>query len=145
MVTLGACCFTLVGLELYTALLYGDVDVTRVDPMRLVEGIAGGIGFLGAGAIITRGASVEGLTTAGGLWLSGAIGLACGGGHYAIGAFATAFGLVTLNLLWKVETAIHRQRSGVHDEDEHGDRRDKGAAGEAGDATHRAERSGRAR
>jgi putative Mg2+ transporter-C (MgtC) family protein len=55
-----------------------------------------GIGFLGAGAIIQGGRDVRGLTTGAGIWVSGGIGLACGGGYFAIAGVVTAFVLLVL-------------------------------------------------
>jgi len=107
MVALGATCLTLVGLELHAVLADDGRQVTRVDPMRLVEGIAGGIGFLGGGAILTHRGSVEGLTTAGSIWLTGAIGLACGVGAYALAALSCGLGLATLGVLSRAEALLH--------------------------------------
>ena len=59
-----------------------------------------GIGFLGAGTIIFQKNVVRGLTTAAGLWVTAAIGLACGTGMYIAAAIATAmvlFGLEVMN------------------------------------------------
>lgn len=78
--TLGATTFTLVSLEIYAQVSAAGADsAARVDPMRLIEGIIGGIGFLGAGAIIRGQGSVAGLTTAGSLWFVGSVGVAIGG------------------------------------------------------------------
>lgn len=52
-------------------------------------GIVTGIGFLGAGMIITHAGKVEGLTTAAGLWTVAAIGMAVGVGWYLVAAVAT--------------------------------------------------------
>ena len=60
-------------------------------------------GFLGGGAIIRTGFTIQGLTTAAGLWLVGAIGMAAGGGMYAIALFTTLLGLVTLGVLRRFE------------------------------------------
>lgn len=117
LVTLGAAAFTLVGLELFSALVVDGAAITRADPMRLVEGIAGGIGFLGAGAIITRGATVEGLTTASSIWLAGALGLACGGGHYWIASMVTVLALLTLHALTRLEACMHGHRRDDGDAD----------------------------
>lgn len=60
------------------------------DPARLGAQVVSGIGFLGAGSIITSGQSkVRGLTTAAGLWASACIGLALGIGFYSAGIVAT--------------------------------------------------------
>ena len=58
------------------------------DPARLGAQVISGIGFLGAGSIMTGGKlEVRGLTTAAGLWTAACIGLAVGIGFYAGGAF----------------------------------------------------------
>lgn len=102
MVSLGAAIFTLVTLELFrSAIALGSV--TRPDPLRIVEGVIGGLGFLGAGSIIRSGGSVEGVTTAAGIWVVGAIGLCCGCGYYSMAFLGTAAALLTLLLLGYVE------------------------------------------
>jgi putative Mg2+ transporter-C (MgtC) family protein len=97
MVSLGSAAFTLVSFELAAA-AHARGGMAS-DPIRIVEGVTAGIGFLGAGSIIQSRGSVEGITTAAGLWVVGAIGIACGGGHYvlatttAVLAFAILAGL----------------------------------------------------
>ncbi len=64
---------------------YGFADVlvagtVMVDPSRVAAQIVSGIGFLGAGLIITRRGAVHGLTTAAAVWESAAIGMAAGAG-----------------------------------------------------------------
>ena len=58
-----------------------------------------GIGFLGAGTIILQRSRVRGLTTAAGLWVTAAIGLACGTGLYLIATITTLLALLGLELL----------------------------------------------
>jgi putative Mg2+ transporter-C (MgtC) family protein len=78
--------YTLVGLGSAAFMLiskYGFTDVVHpgtviVDPSRVAAGIVSGIGFIGAGLIFVRRDSVRGLTTAAGVWLTAAIGAACG-------------------------------------------------------------------
>lgn len=110
MVCLGAATFTLIGFELYEAAARMDEPSARLDPLRILEGVAGGLGFLGAGAILQRGASVHGLTTAGSLWLTGALGVAVGGGQYVIAGSAVALGLTTLYLVGRLERPLRRAR-----------------------------------
>ncbi len=58
------------------------------DPTRIAAQVVTGIGFLGAGTIIHQGVEVKGLTTAASMWVSAAVGLACGfGPHYYLFAF----------------------------------------------------------
>jgi putative Mg2+ transporter-C (MgtC) family protein len=96
MVAMGSAAFTLVAVDTYSRLVAGHASLAQVDPLRLIQGIIGGIGFLGAGSIIQSRGSVEGLTTASTLWFVGAVGVATGGGHYAIACIAVALGLIVL-------------------------------------------------
>src|SRR4051794_22008739 len=78
---------TLVGIGAAVAMLvskYGFADMTQkpvsFDPSRVAAQIVSGIGFLGAGLIFVHRESVSGLTTAAIVWLTAAIGMACGAG-----------------------------------------------------------------
>ena len=84
LVTLGATAFTIISKH-----GFGDVAGESFDPSRIAAQIVTGIGFLGAGIIIFKGVKVEGLTTASGLWVSAAIGMAIGAGMYSL-AIVTA-------------------------------------------------------
>ena len=78
--------YTLVGLGSALFMLiskYGFFDVLEpgtvvLDPSRVAAQIVSGIGFIGAGLIFVRRDSVRGLTTAAGVWLTAAVGAACG-------------------------------------------------------------------
>lgn len=69
------------------------------DASRVAAQVVSGIGFLGAGTIIFQKNVVRGLTTAAGLWVTAAIGLACGTGMYMAAAIATAMVLLGLEVL----------------------------------------------
>ena len=69
------------------------------DASRIAASVVSGIGFIGAGTIMFQKHVVRGLTTAAGIWATGAIGLACGAGMYWISVIATALTLTTLELL----------------------------------------------
>jgi putative Mg2+ transporter-C (MgtC) family protein len=90
LVSVGAASFMLVSLELFLAVPDTDVGVSRVDLTRVVQGVVGGIGFLGAGSIIRARGAVVGTTTAATIWTVGAIGLACGLGNYRLALLVTA-------------------------------------------------------
>lgn len=77
------------------------------DPGRIAAQVVTGIGFLGAGAIIQMKGSVRGLTTAAGIWIVAAIGMAVGVGMYAVSFVSTALILVVLLLLEQIEHRIH--------------------------------------
>jgi putative Mg2+ transporter-C (MgtC) family protein len=80
--------YTVVGTTAALFLLiskYGFMDVLSngrvvLDPSRVAAQVVTGIGFIGAGLIFVRGASVKGLTTAATAWMVTAIGMACGAG-----------------------------------------------------------------
>ena len=79
------------------------------DPSRLAAQVVTGIGFIGAGTIIQTGISVRGLTTATTLWISMAIGLACGSGNFVIGAMATIVAVIALMAMRGVERFAARR------------------------------------
>lgn len=73
------------------------------DPGRIAAQVVTGIGFLGAGAIIQMKGSVRGLTTAAGIWIVAAIGLAVGVGMYLVSLIATILILLILVGMDKIE------------------------------------------
>jgi putative Mg2+ transporter-C (MgtC) family protein len=98
LVTVGACLMMMLSLqmeELHRHLLV-DRSVVRLDPARIASYAIAGMGFLGAGAIISGKGSVRGLTTAAGLWLCTGIGLAIGAGYLIPALFATFVSLIIL-------------------------------------------------
>ncbi len=96
LVCIGACIYGLIGLTLVS--MYGEADI-----LRLAQGLLIGIGFLGAGVIFREGATIRGLTTAAGIWIMGAIGLAVGLGRYYIATLGTFFTFLTLTVFSKIE------------------------------------------
>lgn len=94
LVCLGATMAALVGLYSVTVLGFSS------DPMRLGAQVISGIGFLGAGTIMTRNqAQITGLTTAAGLWATASLGLAIGVGFYWAVLIGFAALLLTMTLL----------------------------------------------
>ena len=79
LVSLGAAGFSILTLELAAQL--ADSGISS-DPTRIVQGLIGAIGFLGAGAIIQGDQRVGGMATAASLWVAGAVGMAAGLGFY---------------------------------------------------------------
>jgi putative Mg2+ transporter-C (MgtC) family protein len=84
---------------------------TSADMSRVVQGIIAGVGFLGAGTILKKEdlRSVIGLTTAAGIWLTAAIGVAAGTGRLAAAAAATALTLLILLLIPHVASRRHEE------------------------------------
>lgn len=100
LVALGSAGFTLIGLEFIAA---DSGENTRGgDALRIIEAIATGVGFLGAGAIMQSGREVKGLTTAASVWLVAAVGLAAGAGFWILAVIMTVLGFITLSVLFRV-------------------------------------------
>ncbi len=76
---------------------------------QIIQGVAQGIGFLGAGEIMrnpnaTKGkVEISGLTSAAAIWVAAALGSIVGAGLYAIAIFGAIFTLITLKVLKKIE------------------------------------------
>jgi putative Mg2+ transporter-C (MgtC) family protein len=95
-VALGAALFVLAPAE--AGLAEGDVS-------RIIQGIAAGIGFIGAGTILKREdqQEIHGLTTAASIWLTAAIGVAAAVGPVWLPALCVACALVILYVLPAIE------------------------------------------
>jgi len=89
----GAALFTLVSGFGFNAVLGTDVNL---DPSRIAAQIVSGVGFLGAGVIFMRRDVVRGLTTAATIWMTAAIGMACGAGMPVLAVAATVLHLVAV-------------------------------------------------
>ena len=87
LVGVGAALFVIVGKHGFSDVLGPDVIL---DPSRVAAQIVSGIGFIGGGMIFVRGDAVQGLTTAAIVWMTTAIGMACGAGLPRVAAVATA-------------------------------------------------------
>ena len=106
LVCVAAATFAILTIEIVHAPIFAvDVvkDTVKVDPIRVVEAVTAGIAFLAAGTILFSRGEVHGLTTGAGMWLAGAIGLACGLGLWQIATFATVLVLVVLAVLYAFE------------------------------------------
>jgi putative Mg2+ transporter-C (MgtC) family protein len=70
---------------------------------KVIEGLITGIGFIGGGAILKQGTSVQGTATAASLWATGAIGVAVGLGSFDVAVTIAVFTFLTLKLLTLVK------------------------------------------
>ena len=85
-----------------------DESTIQMDPGRIVEGIIGGIGFLGAGAIIHGDRDVRGATTGAGIWVVGGIGVAVGFGYYLHATLLTVVILFVLSVLRRLSAWLEK-------------------------------------
>jgi putative Mg2+ transporter-C (MgtC) family protein len=91
---------------------YGFSDIAnqagyRVDPTRIASQIVSGIGFLGAGMIFVRKQTVNGLTTAAGVWATAGVGMAIGSGLYFIG-------MISAVLIIFLQVVLHKNADFFH-------------------------------
>lgn len=86
---------------------HAEVPMTH---SQIIQGVAQGIGFLGAGEIIRNPQArngqeqISGLTSAAAIWVAASLGSIVGAGLYAIAVFGAIFTLITLRILKKIET-----------------------------------------
>lgn len=99
MVAAGSALFTVISIEGFT-----DADTSRVAAQ-----IVTGIGFLGAGLIFRQGVSIQGLTTAAGLWSVAAIGMAVGTGLWGLGIVVVIIMLFVLKASDRFSTQLRTQ------------------------------------
>ena len=110
LVSFGSAMFTVLSVFGFVGVLASG-EGTAPDPTRIAAQIVTGIGFLGAGAIIKYGTSIRGLTTAGSLWATSAIGMAAGAGQPLLAVVGTA---IVLFSLWPLNWIVERLHVG-HD------------------------------
>mgnify|MGYP000081770004 FL=1 len=110
LISLGSCGFVLlgnetvarIGVDTAASLSPGQPVPGQAEMSRVIQGLMGGIGFLGAGAVIQNKKAVRGLTTAAAVWVVAALGAACGFGLYTLALIlgaATLFTLVVLDIV----------------------------------------------
>lgn len=106
-VSIGAAVFVVAGIGVAPPELVPDAT-------RVIQGIAAGVGFLGAGTILklSNQLEVKGLTTASSIWLSAALGTAAGLAYYELAVGTILVALIVLAALRPVEKWIERIREG---------------------------------
>lgn len=110
LVAVGAALFTLAPLEL---------KMQPADLSRVIQGVAAGIGFLGAGTILKLSDQhkIEGLTSAASIWLTAAAGMAVGAGRPWPSMMAVALAWLILYGLHRVEDHVHAKHAARREED----------------------------
>jgi putative Mg2+ transporter-C (MgtC) family protein len=95
LVALGAALFVISGLEF---------GMDSADMSRVVQGLATGIGFIGGGAILklTAEREVEGLTTAAGIWMTAAVGVAAGLGRWGSAGLGVVLTWTILSIIGEI-------------------------------------------
>lgn len=106
-----------VGAALFTILSREGFQGSTVDPTRIAANVVVGIGFIGAGAILHRKTKIEGLTTAAGLWIVAAIGMAVGSQYYVVAIAVTIMVLSILLTSRKIYQWIARSKMDIDEKD----------------------------
>lgn len=114
LVSMAAAAFTMLAFEILARVYLLDA-VSEPDPMRAIGAIMTGVAFLGAGSIISRGKTVEGLTTSASVWLAGAVGVSVGMGTYLFAGALTLIACLVLVFLKPMEDKA--QEAGKKKED----------------------------
>jgi putative Mg2+ transporter-C (MgtC) family protein len=102
-VSLAAAVFVVVGLE---------IEVASMG--HIIQGIAAGVGFLGAGTIMKKSdEGIQGLTTAAAIWLTAAIGVATGAGHGYLALFCVVFAWLILAVFSRIDRWLNPKPQGT--------------------------------
>ena len=97
LVAIGACGFFIVGQS-----FLDDNDSNA----RLIQGLMGGLGFLGGGAILKTEGNVSGMATAASIWITGVIGMSVALMHFEIAVVLSALSFFTLRFGWEAKKAV---------------------------------------
>lgn len=101
LVGVGSCIIMIISIYGFPA-IFQDRDVAR-----LAAQVVAGVGFLGAGVIIYKNGGTRGLTTAGTIWISMAIGIACGSFNFILATIGTVIIMIVLVSFRKIESKIN--------------------------------------
>jgi putative Mg2+ transporter-C (MgtC) family protein len=102
LVAMGAALFTLAPLE---------AGMDSADLSRVIQGLATGIGFLGGGAILklSEAREIQGLTSAAGIWMTAAVGVAVGLGRLGLALLSVLLTWFILAIIGKIERKIEHR------------------------------------
>lgn len=108
LVAMGATLFVIASLEF---------GMSSSDLSRVIQGLATGIGFIGGGAILklTEEREIEGLTTAAGIWLTAAVGVAAGLGRWGSAALGVVLTLIILSIIGQITHRMEKRAANAED------------------------------
>jgi len=115
LVALGAASITLLAGEAIDALAPASAE-----PGEIIGGVVTGIGFLGAGTIIQARGSVQGITTAAGIWVTAALGIGFGLGAYRVATTTGILAVAIISAARFIERRMRRRRDPARAENAHG-------------------------
>lgn len=104
LVSLGSALFTVAGL----VASYQLTSFAGTNPLQIAASIVIGIGFIGSGLALRAEHAAE-ITTASGIWLVAAVGMAAGFGYFAVALASTVLGLLIFSALSRLENRLRRR------------------------------------
>lgn len=110
LVGIGSCLMMILSLYGFEHYLQ-DHKTVQFDPSRIPSYVISGIGFLGGGTILVKGATVRGLTTAASIWIVAGLGLIIGSGMYILAFFTTIIVLMCLIFLNRLEKYMYVKKT----------------------------------
>lgn len=118
LVGLGSALFMVISIHGFEGLEAQSGVIIQRDPARMAAQVVSGIGFIGAGIIIFQKNVIKGLTTAAGLWVTSAIGMAAGAGMYDVAVAVTVMVLVCLETVNFLRHHVFKSHHLEHHADE---------------------------
>ncbi len=112
LVSLGSAVFVTISQMVVT-----NMGITTFDPLRVAAQVVAAAGFLGVGAIFHHDNQISGVTTATGLWVAAAVGMATGFHLYQLALIVTLLTLFTFIVLWFIEKQIRKLKVTKEDSD----------------------------
>lgn len=103
LVSLGSAVFVTI-----SQMVVANTGIVTFDPLRVAAQVVAAAGFLGVGAIFHHDNQISGVTTATGLWVAAAVGMATGFHLYQLALTVTFLTLVTFIVLWFIEKQIRK-------------------------------------
>lgn len=116
--THGLICVSAAIMTISVISLYLQFDGPRMDPLRIFEATGSVVGIIGAGLIVFSRGRLHNLTTAAHLWLTSAIGIACGAGQWPLVLIGGIISLLMLTLLRALEDRSDRRAAPGHRKEE---------------------------
>lgn len=124
LISLGTAGFMIAGHEVIkAAAVENGSSLAGADISRVLQGLIGGVGFLGAGAVLQNKKAVRGLTTAAAVWVTACVGAAAGFGLYSLAIVLSVMALFTLIVLEWVEEKYFPDHHAESVADENGTRK----------------------
>ncbi|MBW4653299.1 MAG: MgtC/SapB family protein [Kaiparowitsia implicata GSE-PSE-MK54-09C] len=102
----------------YVLTALGVIESDENAKARIIQGLMGGIGFIGGGAILKEGVNVRGTATAASVWSTGALGVAVAYAQYEVAVLISAFNYATLRFLTPIEKRMFNSGQSSQDHPE---------------------------